>query len=190
MIKNVSGSTEEFESVLRRTFLLTLAMTEEFLASIKKGDYSHLKNVAFLEQANNRFTMLLRRHINKNGRVSYDKIGPLYTIVEGLENLADQYKYTCQYFSQNVAGKAELKKETIELAQKANQMLREFYEVFYKFDDEKLVRLKATRNAIVQGSFVLLKKPLNAQDIMMIHHSINVAQRVFMMTGPYLTMTL
>ncbi len=190
IIKNVSGHTEEFDSVLRRTFLLILSMTEEFLLTLKKGDYNHLKNVAFLEQANNRFTMLLRRHINKNGRVNYDKIGPLYSIVESLENVADQYKYTCQYFFQTLNSKSEFKKELIELAQKSNNMLRDFYEVFYKYDEEKIVRLKATRNAIISASLSMLKKPLSAHEIMLLHHSISASQKIFNMVGPYLTMTL
>ncbi|MBI2574555.1 phosphate uptake regulator PhoU [Candidatus Woesearchaeota archaeon] len=189
VIRNVAGNTEGFDHVLRRTFLLLVSMADEFIASLKKGDYSHLKNVAFLEQTNNRFTMVLRRHINKNGKVDYDKLGPLYYIIESIENIGDEYKYICLYLHNN-AKRNLPKREYAELAQKTAGMLRDFYEVFYKFDEEKLVRLKNSRNAIVNSSFSLMKKQPNASETMLIHHSITVAQKVFNMVGPYLVLTL
>ncbi|MBI4438546.1 hypothetical protein HY640_01280 [Candidatus Woesearchaeota archaeon] len=190
VIKSVSGNTEEFDSILRRTFLLLLAMSDEFLSVLKNEDYAHLKNVAFLEQTNNRFTTVLRRHINKNGKVKYSKTGPIYYIIEMLEKIADQYKYTCYYLNTNMEKGGKIRKELIDGVQKANSMVRDFYELFYKFDDEKLLRLKQTRNVILEASFALAKKPLSGHEAMLIHHNISIAQDVFGMTGPYMVLEL
>ena len=53
-------------------------------------------NIAFLEEANNRFTTTCRRLLNKKGYKEYKKLGPLYYMIEELENIADQYKYLCK----------------------------------------------------------------------------------------------
>lgn len=190
VIKSVSGSTEEFEPMLRRTYLLLLSMADEFLATLNKGNFNHMKNVAFLEQTNNRFTMVLRRHINKNGKMNYDKIGPLYFIIETLENLGDQYKYSCRYFENNFNRKLKLRKESIDLVQKSNQMLKTMYEIFYKYDEEKLVSLKHLRNNIVDNGFSLMKKDLNSGEMMLVHHSLCIATKVFGIIGPYLILTI
>ncbi len=190
VIKSVSGSTEEFDPMLRRTYLLLLAMADEFLTTLNKGDYAYMKSVAFMEQTNNRFTIVLRRHMNKNGKLSYDKVGPLYFIVESLENIGDQYKYSCKYFNSNFNRKLKLRKETLDLVQKSNSMLKSMYELFYKFDEDKLVNLKLLRNQIVDNGFGLLKKDLNNGEMMLVHHSLSIASRVFGMVGPYLVLNL
>ena len=127
-IRYVSGSMEEFDSVLRRTFLLLLTMSEQAYDSLKAANYPQLKNTAFLEEANNRFTTICRRHLNKFGTNSYGKIGPLYYLIEELEKIADQYKYVCQHFSNLQDKKIKVNEEVMSLFGVTNKMLRVFYE--------------------------------------------------------------
>ncbi len=190
IIKSVSGSTDEFEPVLKRTFLLLLSMADEFLSTLNKGDYEYLNNVAHMEQTNNRFTMILRRHMNKNGRTGYEKTGPLYSIIEFLENISDHYKHSCRYLNKNFNRKLKLRKEAIELVSESNHMIKAFYELFYNYDEKKLAELKQTRNTLNEKSLELLKSRLNSGEIMLIHHSLSITQQVFSMTGQYLTIRL
>jgi len=189
VIKNVSGNIVEFDSVLRRAFLLLLTMSDQCLESIRKSDYANLKSVAFLEEANNRFSTMCRRALNKNGSEKYNKVGPIYYIVEELEKIADQYKYVCLHY-QGLNGKKEkLNKTALETFSMANKMLREFYELFYKFDKHKIASLKATRNKIIDDAHSLFKKKLNHTDYWLVHHSITIANKVFCLLGPYLVLS-
>ena len=190
VVKHVAGAPGEFDSVLRRIFLLLNTTSDECLAVFKKENYSSLGNLAYLEEANNRFTTSCMRYINKIGRVEgFPKVGPLYFIVEQLEQLADQYKYLCQHFANLDGGKTRLKKEVVTLFERASELVRVYSETFYKFESEKLVFIKEERNSIVEESHGLLKKPsLSYADFWLIHHSITIAQMIFGMTDSLLVL--
>ena len=186
-IRYVSGSLEEFDSVLRRTFLLLLTMSEQTYDSLKTTNYPQLKNTAFLEEANNRFTTVCRRHLNKMGTQAHGKIGPLYYIVEELEKIADQYKYICQHFSNLQDKKIMINTDVLNLFEFSNKMLRVFYELFYKFDVDKIVQLKESRDKVVETAHKLFEKRLTHADYWMLHHSIVLANMIFCLVGPYIT---
>ncbi len=187
-IKYVAGNIEEFESILRRTFLMLMNMADESYDAIKSKDYSHLKNIAFLEEANNRFTTICRRYLNKNGATkTFTKIGPVYFIVESLERIADQFKYTCKYIYSE-GGSNVINKAVLDLYQRVNSLLHEFYEAFYKFDPDRISRLKDERDAIIAESFVLMKKKMAPADFMLLHHSIASTNLIFGLLDPYLVL--
>lgn len=190
-IKHVAGDTTEFESVLRRVFLLMNTMSEECVAAFRKGNYIPLKNIAFLEEANNRFTTTCMRYINTKGTPEgFRKAGPLYYIVESLENLADQYKYLCQHFSKIGEEKVKIRKEAIQLFEKANRLVRIYSEIFYKLDQEKLRLLKDGRTDIVNASFNLLKKKPSYEETLLTMYSIIIAQQTFEMIDALLILRL
>ncbi len=190
VIKYVSGPIEEFDSLLRRIFLLLLNMAEDAVTNLKKGTYVHLKNVAMLEEANNRFTIVCRRALNKkNSAFSFAKLGPIYYIVEELEHVADEYKYICHHFS-NLNPSIKLNKEAIGLFESASKLLRVYYDLFYKFDPAKVVFLRAERNRIVDEAHNLFKKKLSHADYWLVHHSIDISNRAFCLLGPYLVLAL
>lgn len=189
VIRYVSGSLEEFDSVLRRIFLLLLTMSEQTYDSIKAPNYPQLKNTAFLEEANNRFTTVCRRHLNKFGTNARSKLGPLYYIIEELEKIADQYKYICQHFSNLQDKKIKVNGDVLDLFAVSNKMLRVFYELFYKFDIEKIVQLKELRDKVVEDAHKLFEKRLTFADYWMLHHSIVLANMIFCLVGPYITLT-
>ncbi|MBI2654801.1 phosphate uptake regulator PhoU [Candidatus Woesearchaeota archaeon] len=188
IIKHVSGELEDFEPVLRRTFLLLTSMANESLTSIKKGEFENLKNIAFLEEANNRFTTTCRRFLNKKGYVNNKKIGPLYYIIEEMENIADQYKYLCDYIYSMKSKKIKLSKEVIEMYEKTNEMLNLFYEIFYKFDKQKLVTIGNQRKILVDRFLSLFGKNTNNIEKIVIYHIFTIMQKIFCLVGPYLVM--
>jgi len=189
VIRYVSGSLEEFDSVLRRTLLLLLTMAEQTFDGLKNADYLKLKNTAFLEEANNRFTTICRRHLNKHGVTTYDRPGPLYYIVEQLEKVADEYKYVCQHFANLINTKIKVNDEILSLFSIANGMLRVFYELFYKFDVAKVVSLHESRKKVIDQAHKLFqKRGLTYADYWMIHHSIVLADQLFCLVDPYLTL--
>src|SRR3989338_5358918 len=63
VIKNVAGQLEEFDSMLRRVFLLIITMAGEGLNALKNKDVTRLGNIEQLEKSNNRLTTMCRRYI-------------------------------------------------------------------------------------------------------------------------------
>jgi len=189
-IKYVSGNLEEFDSVLRRTFLLLLTMTNQAYELLRDGKFEALQNTAFLEEANNRFTTICRRYLNKTGKTFEGKTGPMYYIVEELEKVADQYKYLCQHFHRLKGKNIRLNKSVVKLFSVTNDMLRDFYEIFYKFDTEKLTKIKKNRNFAVDEAHKLFQRNLNYADYWLIYHTLAITNRIFAMTGPLLVLKL
>jgi phosphate uptake regulator len=190
VIKHVSGELEDFDSILRRTFLLLISMANESLDSIKNDELGNLKNIAFLEEANNRFTTTCRRLLNKKGYKDARKIGPLYYIIEEIENIADQYKYLCNYLYDLRSKKPKISKESLKLYEETNKMLKTFYELFYKFDEEKLVAIGLQRKMLVERYLQTIQKKAGTADNLILHQLFTIMQKTFCLIGPYLVIRL
>lgn len=189
-IKYVHGSIEEFDAVLRRTFLVLLNMASQCQDAIKLGKFESLKSVAFLEEANNRFTHVCRRYLNKAGSGFEGKNGPMYTIIEELERVADQYKYLCNTLYEIKGKSTSIDKNAFKLFVLTNDMLRIFYELFYKFEVEKLVKLKEQRNFIFAEIDKAFRRKPTYQDSWVLHHTLALSNRIFGMTGPLMILRI
>ncbi len=190
IIKNVSGDLEDFDSVLRRTFLVLLQMAQESYEAVKNGNYSHLTNVAFLEESNNRFTTTCRRLLNKKGYNNYQQVGPMYYIIEELEKIADHYKYMCKDISNMDPKKNKVSKEMLGMFNIVSRSLQLFYEVFYKFDENKVVEIAGNRKNVVDKKLHLLKNKNSAIDFTILHHQTAIMEGIFCLTGPFLVLVL
>ena len=191
VVKNVSGDLEEFDQVLRRTFLLLITMADEGLRALKEKNSAAFTNIIPLEESNNRFTTTCRRFLNKRGYQKFPKVGPVYFIVEGLEKLADQYKYLYQYIETLDLKKTKIHERTIKYFEQTNEMLRLFYTVYYKFDSDKIAALGAMRKALVKEWYTLYKAAgKNTPDLIILHNLIILVQEIFNYVGPYLVTAL
>ena len=189
IIKYVTGELGDFESILRRMFLLLINMSNETYDAIEKRNFERLNNVAFLEETNNRFTTQCRRLINKKGYDVENSIGALYYILEDMENIADYYKYLCMYLYKRANDKTKISKETLELLKKTNMALKLFYECYYKFDKEKIVEIGNLRKEVVDVGIELLAKKQGEENVV-IHDIMTIMQKVFCLVGPYLVIKL
>ncbi|MEA2036469.1 MAG: AbrB/MazE/SpoVT family DNA-binding domain-containing protein [Nanoarchaeota archaeon] len=193
-IKHVSGELEDFDTVLKRTFLLLISMSEQTLDSLKKNDFGFLPNIAFLEEANNRFTTTCRRLINKKGITKYHPIGPIYYIIEDLENLADEYKYMCNHVDnlhrRDKYSKKRVGNNVIKSFEDVHKMLKEFYDIFYKFDKKKLVDISKKRKQIISNLNDIAENSNNVLDRVVAHHLVVITQKIFCFTGPYLVINM
>lgn len=186
-----SGNITEFDNLLRRSFLLLLSMADETLTSIKNKDLAHLSKTALLEEPNDRLALVCRRTLNKTGSKTYSKIGPIYYIIEELENVADEYGYLCNnlYSLKSSAAKNSIRPEVVAIFEEVNEVLRMFYESFYKLDMKKLIIIAEKRKEIVKRAHDIMenKKP-SAAELYVLHHGITIAERVHCMSGPHLTL--
>jgi len=184
-----SGSMTEFDNLLRRAFLLLLSMGDEALTSLKLKALDHLSKTALLEEPNNRLTTVCRRALNKWGTETFTKLGPIYYIVEEIENIADEYNFMCNnlYLLKNAGEKAKIRPEVLEIFEKINGLMRLFYEAFYKFEISKFIEIDKTRKELVKTAHEIIenKKPTPAE-FYVLHHGITIMERIYDMVGPYL----
>lgn len=187
LIKNVSVVGRDFDKLLRQTFLLLLSMAEEGYEVLKQNNLNLLKNLISLEKANNRFTNLCRRYLNTMGSEEFDKIGPLYYIVEQLERIADTFKYLYSYLT-NLKENVEINKELLDNFNEINKNLRKFYNLFYKFDPKHVEEIKEKRDKIVKNLYSISSKIKKPHDIVLFHHLMELITDIFSLVDPYLTL--
>ncbi len=121
---------DQLDVIVRRAFLVTLALAEQSLQMAKSKKFGELQHVFDLEKTNNQLTNFCERILNKRGLDEPAKTSFLYVIMWNLEKIADEYKYVCEY----LASKKKMSQQTAELFDKANKLLRRYYELFYKFE--------------------------------------------------------
>ncbi len=136
IIKDLTGhSKDEFSTALRRVWLLLLDLSIESLEVIKKNNSSELKNIKMIDYSINKFTNYCLRILIKKGRYDYKKTPPYYHLVKRLEEIADQYKELCKFHSMNPKNYND---NMVEMFEKTNRHLNDVYELFYKYDDDKI----------------------------------------------------
>ncbi|MBI2672015.1 phosphate uptake regulator PhoU [Candidatus Woesearchaeota archaeon] len=145
IIKEISKPEKnEFENILRRNFLFLMSIAKDSFEIIKNQNFEDLKNVVLKDQQINKYSDFCRRLLNK--RTITENNSALYCIVEQLEKIADIYRELCKYIYEN---KTSLEKEVLEIYENINNFLFNFYEIFYKFDLEKIENFGNKRNEIL-----------------------------------------
>ena len=177
---------EEFEPILRRTFITMLNMAEDMASSMRSGDFTGLERACFLEETNNKYTTFCRRSINKHSTTKPENAVFMYLIVEQLEKIADQYKYLCQSLSE--AKKNEMPcDKSIALFERHTAVFRLFYECFYKYDKSRIMEISRARKEIVNDALSMIQKS-SGKETLLLHHTLTSTQQVFALLGPYLAM--
>jgi len=83
-----------------------------------------------------------------------------------------------------------LDKDLLHLFDQTNQLLRTFYELYYKFDTEKLATIGKLRKETVEKVLAHIEKAKNPADRVVAHHLLVISQKIFNLVGPYLVMNL
>jgi len=139
LIKNLtSHNKDEFDNALRRIFLLLLDMSSESLIAIKENNADKLKNVVLMDHNINKFSNYCLRLLVKRGHANFGKTTIYYHLIKSLEEIADRYKDLCDFHLNN---KEKVGRDFIIIFGKVNDLLNEFYELFYKYDEEKVEKL-------------------------------------------------
>jgi len=189
VIKRITYLTKEFKMVLRQSFLVTLALAEETAKAIGDKNYAGLKTAVILEESNNKFTTYCRCYINTYGAEEYPNEGPLYSILETLENIADEYKYVCQFLMDKPTT-IKLNVQITDLFLKLSESLRLFYEHFYKHDFKKILQISANREEIISVLTSKVKKIESMEDARIYHHVLALNKLIFSLVDPSFVLTV
>ncbi|MFQ5620655.1 MAG: AbrB/MazE/SpoVT family DNA-binding domain-containing protein, partial [Candidatus Nanoarchaeia archaeon] len=122
---------KEFDTSMRRAFLVTLSMGEQITESLRENNINDLRPIAELEKTNNQLTNFCQRIINM-GLINPKKSTFQYVIAWNLEKVADEFKHICKRL------KKAPSKESIQYVEDITNMLRSYYELLYKFEQNKL----------------------------------------------------
>ena len=184
VIRNIGGMVEAFNSIMKRLITVLISMSEECERGLEEGNIALIKSTVALEKSNNKFTTLCRRYLNKKGDPEKREVGPLYFIIENMEKIADEYKYLALAVSENNGKKLRADKDVLEIVNKQSVALNAFYEGFYSKDNKKFVIISELRKQVIMKWHDMLPKFKNHIDILIMHHSVVIIQKIFELVGP------
>lgn len=171
-----SESIDEFHTILRRSFLVTLNLATSVLESLKSNDFSNSEYLIGLEKTNNQLTNLCERMLHKSKGDSFDRSHFWYVLAWNSEKIADNFKYIIKLVKceQNL----KLSNELFDLYSAIIDYMRGYYECLYKFSFDKLTSLSFDRDVLETKIFDLQKKSKNIETIILSYLHIIVLQCV------------
>ena len=136
LIRDIAGhGKDEFDIVLRRIWLLMLDLSEQSLNAIKRNDSANIKIINSIDYSINKFTNYCLRNLVKKGHINFGKTALYYHLIKSLEEIADKYKDLANFFTKE---EKKSDKKTISTFNEVNKYLKEFYELYYKYDEQKI----------------------------------------------------
>ena len=157
---------DQLDVIVRRAFLVTLALADQSLEAVKQKKFIELYSLLELEKTTNQLTNFCERILNKRGLDDPVRTTFLYVIMWNLEKIADEYKYISEYLTDN----KKISKETMELFDKVNKLLRKYYELFYKFEIVALSELSEEVKKVRADIEKVIAKSEDAVVLSHLHH--------------------
>ncbi|MFH1439800.1 MAG: AbrB/MazE/SpoVT family DNA-binding domain-containing protein [Candidatus Woesearchaeota archaeon] len=160
IIKNLTNVIEtEYDSLMRRFFLITLAISEHVLKAFKKNDIMELNNVYQLENTQNKIYLTISKIIINKGHILFNYPLFVFVLIDLIEEVADNYRDLSMFYNNK---KIKLSKQTLRLLEISTEYLRDVYDLYYKFTPEKAEVIYNKREEIkTKGEDLLQKAPRN-----------------------------
>jgi phosphate uptake regulator len=183
VIKSISNmDKEEFESILRRTFIMLLNLIDELYIALETNDKEAMKEIRALEHQNNRFTCVMRRMLYKYGYSRPERTHSMYALSIDLEKLADDFK---RIIDTACDGGKLPDKKILDVYKKTADMVRAYYENFYKFDPKKAeIILKDSKKNLSEARELI--KTTKGCNTLILHNLINAIIRTYEMYENYI----
>jgi len=113
----------------------------------------------------------------------------MYTIVEQLENVADEFKFLCMDIVANK--KDSINKKTISFLQDVKKSIDLYTKIFFNYTPEQGEKFAKQRKDIVKKGHELLKSKTNSYaDTLLIIHLMTIEKQIFDILGPLLATVL
>ncbi len=125
----------DFDTMLRRAFLILLDMGATCHDAWKKGDKKALENIFYQDFDVNKFAYFCLRTLNKSSKMMTFGSSILYYLIEELEDLGDEFKAIGTILAKNKPDK-----DVLDIIAKLNELFRISYEFFYDPKKDKAVR--------------------------------------------------
>jgi hypothetical protein len=190
LIKDISTDIDsEFDNVLRRLFMVSISIAENLEGCMRNFNETRVLNTLSMEKTNNRFANFCMRILIKNGAKEANKTAFYVLFVWELEKVVDELKYIAQYMLRPEMKNVKLSPKLLSYYHGYVEMFKMLYDVFYKFDAEKVNWIQLKRKEIITEGIKLLEDaPKKERKI--VHNIVVSAQKLANMTGSYLGITL
>ncbi len=147
VMRSVAQEIElEFDSALRRTFLIINSFAASTYEMINSKQFEKLISLLNLENSINQLTSFCLRLMNKAGYK--DKQIFLATVIWNIEKIADEYKLICIELSKN---NKKINNEIIIFHKETNNLLNYYTELFYNFSVEKLNSINEKKGELLKN---------------------------------------
>lgn len=168
LIRDMGAPTaKEFDNSLRRVFLLFQQMAEETLEAIENGDYSNLMGLHDIDINLDKFHDYCVRVLNKIGCQNGKKSHLLFSTLYLLEMAGDEFKNIGIHLVSDIN---EAKFENIKkMVASIKEQIENYYDLFYRFDKEKVKRISELDQKIYQEVPIMYKKA-NEDEKEIFHH--------------------
>lgn len=184
-IKSVAKAVEEeFDNIFRRAFLTLLSMAEESYDAVSKSELERLEEISSSDKTINKLTNFCKRILNKKGKGKDTNY--VYCIVWELERIGDEYRDICKKI---LGKKIKIKDDTSKIYKRTNEFVREFYNLFYKFDEEKGINFTEKNKKLKEDINSLMVKK-KGDETVVLHHLSNIRTAVYDIAGPYYAMQI
>ncbi len=148
VIKDISEISErEFDTALRRIFLLLLDVNKDLLDGTKNNNRPLIETIDEKHDSVMKFVSYCLRIINKRGYHEARKAPIAYHIIANLDKVVDVLKYSARYVLDNGI---VLKKESKEFLNPIHSSVEMYYELFYKFDIGKVRAIYDNRDKVIK----------------------------------------
>ena len=140
IVKDLSEiSYKEFDSSLRRIFLLIQQMGEEIIEAIKTENTEIIKHINEIDLNVDKFHDYCIRVLNKTNFKEKKKTSILFSTCFLLELIGDEFKNASYHIIKEMKGKNL--KNLIDLSIRTLDNFNKFYDNFYSFNKDNLIEL-------------------------------------------------
>lgn len=146
----VTEQEDQYQKFERKAFLTGLETAKLTLQALQENSTAKFEEAENLETTNTKSCNYCERYLNKKGKRNY---AFTYVIIWALEKIADEYKYLSQYAKNN---KVKASKTTTEYCKEVNQLFRQLYEIYYKFDIKHYTKLAVKKTELLKKGYKLL----------------------------------
>ncbi len=143
--KITEESKDEFDTVLRRIFLLLKEEMNVFIKGIKNKDSEVLQTIEFHHINIKKFINFCLRLLNKFGHDDDKKSSFYFSLILYLSKIEDFIKNASRYITKS---KLHLTPKSVEVIKQISQVMDQFYELFYSFDLKKVEAFIKSREDI------------------------------------------
>tara|TARA_B100001971_G_C18214226_1_gene552752 strand:- start:583 stop:1524 length:942 start_codon:yes stop_codon:yes gene_type:complete len=149
IVKSLSElSFSEFDTFLRRIFLLLMDASNDLATGILTNDKELLRTIE--EKHNNitRFINFCQRLLNKHGFPDYIKTCCMLKVILVLDKTLDTLKNTARIaYNSNMKEGKNLKETLFNV----NAAIKSYYELFYKFDNQKVQQISQLKDTMLKN---------------------------------------
>lgn len=181
LVKSISETSKEFDTILRRLFLLLLDASDDFLTGVKTNDKDLMGTIDQKHDTISKFVSYCLRIFNQGKYKNNNKDAFfMYHIIANLDNVTDILKYSSRKI---LSYNKKMNKDSVDIIEKIFKSWKTYYEIFYKYDIKKILFLSKQRDDIKENIMSLAKnKKIPYEEVLILEDLENSLELLLDMT--------